>query len=289
MAAYTAIPGEERPSQTLDHATSSLIREEVRALMREELQALRAAPVPAPQAAPAPAPPTATATQDHDGNPPPSYESASANSPRRAPEDMQSEAARLLGENEPPVDADPSTLPRRLNWFARGFRSLPGVLRGLIIFAPVVAVFVLMPIITINGDVLQVTVVGLLLAVANPFVFIVACLIGYAFGGMDDAPGDNTPQEKARTKEAGSIMFTSYWFLTWAAFSWIMYLMYEHGNKSMVQRYLLAGRFDAKITHHLALETVTECIETNFPNHNATIDDFTFCFKKMGMPQTIVP
>jgi hypothetical protein len=160
MAAYTAIPGEdERPSQSLDHATSSLIREEVRALMRQELQAMRAAPAPAP------------ATEELDGNPP-SYDSAAADTSRPAPEEMRSEAARLLSENEPPTD----TQPKEPHWFARGFQSLPTGIRFMIIFAPFAAVFVLMPIFCLHGDVLQVTVTAFLMVLANPFIFAIACV-----------------------------------------------------------------------------------------------------------------
>jgi hypothetical protein len=89
--------------------------------------------------------------------------------------------------------------------------------------------------------------------------------------------------------EGNAMLLTSYWFLTWAVFSWIMWAQYESGDRTMVQRYLLAGRFDAKITQHKALEAVTLCIETMIPHRNATIDDFTICFRKMGMSQTVAP
>lgn len=98
-----------------------------------------------------------------------------------------------------------------------------------------------------------------------------------------------TEEEKRHSDVAGLLGFSLYFFLAWAALSFIMWTTFAVGDGAMLQRYLLAARFDAKVTQHKALEFATGCLEEMIPHRNATIDDLAACFRKLGMPKTIIP
>lgn len=168
-------------SQDMDDATSHLIREQVRAVMREELRAMSNATA---AAAPLNDP-------GHESNPPPAYDSAGADtSPNRAPGDLHSEAARLLGEHQPPADVEQSThQSRKPTRIARCFRALPGPVRFIIIMTPLVSVVLLMPILCARGDVLKVSVVAFGLLIANMFAFAIGLV-----SPVSRAPSSTTQQ-----------------------------------------------------------------------------------------------
>lgn len=85
------------------------------------------------------------------------------------------------------------------------------------------------------------------------------------------------------------MFMTWYFFLSWGIFTLVLWLSLAAGSRTMLPRSRLAAEFDAKITQHAALEFVTRCLHEMIPNRNATIDDFTICFRKLGMPKTIIP
>jgi len=82
---------------------------------------------------------------------------------------------------------------------------------------------------------------------------------------------------------------TLHTFFCWAVFFLSMWMQLAAGPGTMVHRFQLAARFDAKITQHNALASVTECIHEMIPDRNATKDDFMVCLTKLGVPQTIIP
>jgi hypothetical protein len=102
--------------------------------------------------------------------------------------------------------------------------------------------------------------------------------------GLDSANAEGKPKGSDSESFIGACVFSYHFLLTYLLFGLVLWAWFTQGRGSLLPRFEIAARFDAKVSAHDALSRMTDCFYTKIPDRNATVEDFTMCAMRLGLP-----